>query len=112
LQKLLERKEFKVVRAKNRLSPSWDSRESAGYRDYQILVKTKGGFLVELQLVEKEMHALKERLEHKEYTGYRFLIEVGHRVREKAKKAAAAAAAAEEEEESSGGYVVVGELEV
>lgn len=33
LQTLLLADEFKVIRAKNRLSPTWDSRDSAGYRD-------------------------------------------------------------------------------
>lgn len=45
----------------------WDSRDSAGYRDYQLLVQTKEGWIVELQLIPEDMYVLKEKLGHTDY---------------------------------------------
>lgn len=81
LAELLLADDFTVIRAKNRLSNSWDSRDSAGYRDYQLLVQTKEGWIVELQLIPEGMHVLKEKLGHADYVQYRFIVEAGHRVR-------------------------------
>lgn len=83
LQHLLMDETFKVVRVKNRLSRSWDSRASAGYRDYQVLVQTKEGWIMELQLIPKAMYKLKSKLGHNDYTQYRFIIEAGQRARGK-----------------------------
>lgn len=83
LQHLLMDETFKVVRVKNRLSRSWDSRASAGYRDYQVLVQTKDGWIMELQLIPKAMYTLKSKLGHNDYTQYRFIIEAGQRARGK-----------------------------
>ena len=83
LQLLLVDDSFKVVRAKNRLSSEWDSRESAGYRDYQVLVQTAEGWIVELQLIPEAMHTLKNTLGHTEYVQYRYIIEAAHRARGK-----------------------------
>ena len=56
-------KEVNVVRAKNRFDPSYDAKASSGYRDYQIILKTKvGGWLVEVQVIPEEMLELKESL--------------------------------------------------
>lgn len=79
LQMLLIDNDFKVVRAKNRLSTTWDSRDSAGYIDYQVLVQTKEGWIVELQLIPAAMHALKISLGHTEYVQFRFIIEAVRR---------------------------------
>ena len=69
--------DFKIVRAKNRFSPEWDSASSAGYRDYQIILKTAvDGWLVEVQIIAEEMHALKGRLGHANYEEYRFKLEI------------------------------------
>lgn len=81
LAELLLADDFTVIRAKNRLSNGWDSRDSAGYRDYQLLVQTKGGWIVELQLIPEGMYVLKEKLGHTDYVQYRFIVEAGHRVR-------------------------------
>lgn len=83
LQHLLMDETFKVVRVKNRLSRSWDSRASAGYRDYQVIVQTKEGWIMELQLIPKAMYKLKSKLGHSDYTQYRFIIEAGQRARGK-----------------------------
>ena len=100
LQHLLVDDAFTVVRAKNRLSKSWDSRESAGYRDYQVLVQTNEGWIMEIQLIPKAMYKLKTKLGHADYVQYRFIIEAGRRAR-----AAAAGASAS----SSSGYFRVDE---
>lgn len=81
LQMILLRDEFTVVRAKNRLSQSWDSLDSAGYRDYQLLVKTKDGWVFEIQLIPQKMHYLKKSLGHADYVQYRFIIEFCKRAR-------------------------------
>jgi hypothetical protein len=83
LQNLLLTNEFKVVRAKNRLSTTYDPRDSAGYRDYQLLVRTKDGWIVELQIIAESMLQLKNELGHSEYTRFRLLIEAGQRARAK-----------------------------
>ena len=83
LQSLLLANEFKVVRAKNRLSTTYDPRDSAGYRDYQLLVRTADGWIVELQIIAERMLQLKNELGHSEYTHFRFLVEAGLRARAK-----------------------------
>jgi len=73
---------FAVVRTKNRFARGYDPKASAGYRDYQIVVRTKrGGWLFELQILPEEMHELKNELGHGEYTQYRFAIEAANRAR-------------------------------
>ena len=84
LKLLSEAAEFEVVRVKNRLSTLWDPRDSAGYRDCQVLVRTKEGWLVELQLIPEAMHQLKLQLGHGDYVRFRFIIEAGMRARAKA----------------------------
>ena len=57
--------EFEVLRAKNRLAPDWDPCDSAGYRDYQLLVKAPGaGWIIELQVIPTELYTLKRTLGH------------------------------------------------
>jgi hypothetical protein len=75
--------EFQMVRAKNRLSEEWDPRDSAGYRDYQILVQLNSGWLMEIQVIPSELYTLKRELGHKDYTAFRFLIEAGIRSRKR-----------------------------
>ena len=73
---------FDVVRTKNRFARNYDPQESAGYRDYQMLVRTKrGGWLFELQILPEEMYELKNSLGHEDYTKYRFAIEAADRAR-------------------------------
>lgn len=73
-------KEVDVVRAKNRFDPSYDAKASSGYRDYQIILKTKkGGWLVEVQVIPEEMLELKESLGHEDYTDYRVIVEATKR---------------------------------
>lgn len=73
-------KEVDVVRAKNRFDPSYDAKASSGYRDYQIILKTKkGGWLVEVQVIPEEMLELKESLGHEDYTDYRVIVEAAKR---------------------------------
>jgi len=69
--------EVKMVRAKNRFEPGYN--QSAGYRDYQIILQTKEGWLVEVQIVPEEMLALKEELGHGDYTQFRFVVEAKKR---------------------------------
>jgi hypothetical protein len=71
--------ELKV--AKNRLSLTYDRRESAGYRDYQLLVATASGWLVEIQILPEEMNEIKQSIGHSDYTEYRFIIEANNRAR-------------------------------
>lgn len=72
--------DFSIVRAKNRFSPKWDSGKSAGYRDYQMIVETPAGWLVEVQVIPEEMHALKHELGHVNYVQYRGILEAARRV--------------------------------
>ena len=56
-----------------------ESAESGGYRDFQIILKTSGGWLVEVQVIPEEMLELKKTLGHKNYTHFRFLREANER---------------------------------
>ena len=73
--------EFELVRAKNRLDPDHDAHESAGYRDYQLLVCVAGavGWVVEIQVIPGEMYTLKSTLGHAGYAKYRFILEACRR---------------------------------
>lgn len=72
--------EFVVVRIKHRLDPAYDAKvESAGYRDYQLVLRTPDGWLVEVQIIPAEMLKLKSALGHADYTEYRFFLEVARR---------------------------------
>jgi serine/threonine protein kinase len=65
LELLAAAPEFELERAKNRFAPDWDPRDSAGYRDYQLLVKTPGaGWIIEVQIIPTEMYTLKRELGH------------------------------------------------
>lgn len=80
--------EVQLIRAKNRFDPEYDARtESAGYRDYQVILKTKdGGWLLELQIIPEEMLFLKENgLDngHADYTDYRFTVEAARNLAKK-----------------------------
>jgi hypothetical protein len=86
IELLSKAKEFKIVRTKNRLSTSWDPRDSAGYRDYQMLVQVPSGWIMELQIIPGDLYELKRELGHKHYTAFRFLIEAGIRARAKLAK--------------------------
>lgn len=70
---------FALIRAKNRFSRLYDSDSSAGYRDYQIVVRARGGWLVELQIIPEAMYTLKSSLGHADYTEFRFIIEARNR---------------------------------
>lgn len=76
---LARQKEVEMVRAKNRFDPAYDVKETAGYRDYQVILKTKEGWLVEVQVIPEEMLELKESLGHEDYTEYRFIVEAAKR---------------------------------
>ena len=68
-------KDFAVSRIKNRLDPGLE----AGYRDVQILVREpKGGFIVEVQVIPKQMYVLKQT---DGYTKYRFILEACKRAK-------------------------------
>lgn len=74
-------KEFTVVRVKNRFEHDYNAADSAGYRDYQLVLRTTDGWLVELQIIPRELLKLKLELGHSDYTEYRFLVEAGKRAR-------------------------------
>lgn len=76
---LARQKEVEMVRAKNRFDPAYNPKQTAGYRDYQIILKTKEGWLVEVQVIPEEMLELKESLSHEVYTEYRFIMEAAKR---------------------------------
>lgn len=72
--------EVDFVRAKNRFDPQYNPKDSAGYRDYQIIIRTKvGGWLFELQVIPEEILDLKESLGHDDYTEFRFIVEAAKR---------------------------------
>ena len=72
---LLACDDFAAIRIKNRLDPGLE----AGYRDVQMLVREpKGGFIVEVQVIPKEMYALKQA---DGYTKYRFVLEACKRAK-------------------------------
>ena len=78
---------FKLVRAKNRLDSELDAKETAGYRDYQLLARltTGVGWVVEIQVIPLEMFKLKNSLGHAGYSKYRFILEVCRRAKAAAK---------------------------
>ena len=73
---------FDAVRIKNRLDPGDPAVESAGYRDVQVLVREpSGGWIVEIQVIPKEMYELKRSCGHSGYTKYRFVLEACKRAK-------------------------------
>lgn len=67
--------DFEVSRIKNRLDPD----HTNGYRDVQLLVREpKGKWLVEVQVIPKEMYELKNK---DGYTKYRFILEACKRAK-------------------------------
>ena len=80
VQRLLECREFELVRAKNRLDPDHAAHESAGYRDCQLLARVAGTqWIVEIQVIPGEMYTLKSTLGHAGYAKYRFILEACRR---------------------------------
>ena len=74
--------DFEVIRIKNRLDPNHAATDSAGYRDVQILVRElRGGWIVEVQVIPKEMYVLKQSCGHTGYAKYRFILEACKRAR-------------------------------
>ena len=66
LKKLQTKK--KIVRAKDRFSPSWDASLSSGYRDVLLNLSFKpGGAIVELQLHLEDLLAIKNATGHENY---------------------------------------------
>lgn len=103
LQRLDDGPEFEVVRVKNRLDPTYDSIESGGYRDYQLVLRCRpsasvvkeAGFsspwLFELQIVTFDTFNLKmgnvtsddgtnAAAAHKAYKDFRKFKELGTRM--------------------------------
>jgi hypothetical protein len=73
---------FDLARAKNRLSPDWEVAKSAGYRDYQAVVRLKkGGWLFEIQIIPQEIYRLKIKLGHDSYESDRAFGEASERAR-------------------------------
>lgn len=67
---------FQPIWAKNRLCPKYDAAaESADYGDYQILVRSTGGWIVELQVILEPVFLLRKQLAHKDYKDFRFIVE-------------------------------------
>lgn len=54
--------EYDLIRAKNRFSASYDARESSGYRDYQLLARIDGGWIIEIQIIPRDMYEIKSKL--------------------------------------------------
>jgi len=55
--------EYTIVRTKNRFAAGYDSGQIAsGYRDYQMLVEIDGGYLLEIQILPREMYEVKSKL--------------------------------------------------
>lgn len=70
---------FEPIRAKNRLDPGWNA--IAGYRDYQLLIRSAAGWIVELQVIPAETYKLKSELGHSSYAKYRFIVDAARRAR-------------------------------
>ena len=88
LQRLEDGNEFDVVRCKNRFDPNYKSQDSGGYRDYQLVLRTRVGaeslvptsssssspssklkpiscqWLYEVQIMTKGFHSLKMGISH------------------------------------------------
>ena len=62
---------LEIVRVKNRFDPTDNAEDSAGYRDYQLILRTEQGWLVELQIIPSDIYKLKRKLGHSDYTEYR-----------------------------------------
>ena len=56
------------------------AKKSAGYRDYQLLVRSPDGWMVELQIIPEECLAVKKD-GHEKYDKYRFVLEAATRAR-------------------------------
>ena len=56
------------------------AKTSAGYRDYQLLVRSPNGWMVELQIIPAEFLGVKTD-GHEEYDKYRFVLEAAGRAR-------------------------------
>ena len=80
---------FRMARTKNRLDPSYNADETAGYRDCQILVREpRGGWIVEIQVIPRPMFELKQGCGHAGYKKYRFILEACKRAKQRVAEAA------------------------
>lgn len=70
-----------IIRTKNRFAVGHDAKLSAGYRDFQLLVRSKDGWIVELQLIPAQTLEVKSQFGHSEYTEFRFILECARRAR-------------------------------
>jgi hypothetical protein len=81
---IFEAPDFRIVRAKNRLSPTHDSKSSGGYRDYQVLVQVPTKWIVEVQIIPQAIYELKKEQGHEMYRDTRLVLEVFKRQRSEA----------------------------
>lgn len=54
--------QYQIVRTKNRFAANYDAKESSGYRDYQMVVMIDREYLVEIQIIPREMYRIKSKL--------------------------------------------------
>ena len=54
--------EYTVIRTKNRFAAGYNAYDSSGYRDYQALVTVDGGWIIEIQVIPREMWRVKSEL--------------------------------------------------
>jgi hypothetical protein len=54
--------EYRIARTKNRFAIEYDAHESSGYRDFQLLAEINGGYLVEIQIIPRQMYNIKSKL--------------------------------------------------
>ena len=69
LDRLEACEKYTLLRFKNRFAAGYDSRESCGYRDYQVLAAIEGGLIVEIQIIPREMYEVKVSLGASPATG-------------------------------------------
>lgn len=85
--------DFEILRCKNRLDPTYDSIESGGYRDYQLVTRVIGKefsvqWLYEIQIMTREFYNLKTgnndpnsaAAAHRAYKDFRRYKELGLRM--------------------------------
>ena len=62
LKRLSDEPAYTVVRVKNRFLSEYEPIDSAGYRDCQILAQLADGWIVEIQIIPREIFNLKSHL--------------------------------------------------
>ena len=79
LRQLNNESSYTMVRIKNRFLSDYEPIDSAGYRDCQLLAQLPDGWIVEIQIIPREIYNLKSHLaSQKKEVGHGMATLTGH----------------------------------